>query len=399
MKSLRWLIGLLTFWLFACKPAPPASFTVLDGGQSYSVSAGSRIPADLFVRAGLILGPADLALYQGHVAPLEKSLPGSSTASLQVRRAVTLSLVTPEGGRDLQTAAWTVGEALQGAGLNLYTGDRIDPPPETPLTASLSVTYTPARDITIHMLGKSLQTRAAASSVGEALAAAGIPLLGMDYSLPAEAEPLPPDGVIRVVHVSESLVLAQKPLPFESAFQASADVPIDQQQVLNPGQPGLSVSRIRVRYEDGQEVARQTESETVVREPVRRVVGYGTKIEVKTATVDGVRIEYWREVQMFATAYSPCHSGADRCYPSTASGKPVQRGVVALRTDLYQALRGQALYIPGYGRATVEDSCGGCVGKPWIDLGYSDSEYRSWGNWVTVYFLAPVPSNPTFVLD
>ena len=166
-------------------------------------------------------------------------------------------------------------------------------------------------------------------------------------------------------------------------------------------QPGeiANVSRVRIRYEDGNEVSRQTESETLVRAPQKRIVGYGTKVEIKEAAVDGIQIQYWRAVQMFATAYSPCRSAPGQCYPSTASGKPVKRGVVALRTDLYMAMRGQPLYIPGYGRATVEDACGGCVGKPWIDLGYSDSDYQGWGRWVTVYFLTPVPSSIIYVLD
>jgi 3D (Asp-Asp-Asp) domain-containing protein len=263
----------------------------------------------------------------------------------------------------------------------------------------LTIDYTPSRELTIGTQGKVIRARSAAPRVGDALAEARLSLTGLNYSQPAEAEVLPRDGSIRLVHVSESLVLAQKPIPFESEFQASANVLIDQQQVLNPGQPGLTVSRVRIRYEDGQEVSRQTESETTVRSPIKRIVGYGTKVELKTASVEGVEIRYWRAVQMFATAYSPCRSGPGQCYPNTASGKPVKKGVVALRTDLYLGLRGQALFIPGYGFASVEDACGGCVGKPWIDLGYSDDDYQSWGSWVTVYFLAPVPSNILYVLD
>ncbi|MGE5249239.1 MAG: G5 domain-containing protein [Bacteroidota bacterium] len=398
MKHLRGLAILALVLLSACQPAPPGMITVLDADRAYSVPARSRLPADLFVSAGLVLGPGDAALYNGQPVPLDQPLPASASA-VQLRRALTLTLVAQEGERKIHTTAATVGKALHEAGLALYAADRIDPPPDTPLTGLLTVTYTPSRQLTITTQDFSLQARSSAGTVGEALAEAAVPLLGLDYSRPAENAPLPADGQIRVVHVSEALVLAQKPLAFKNEFQASAEVPLDQQQVLNPGQPGLMVSRVRIRYEDGVEVSRKTESESLVRPPQDRIVGYGTKVEIKDAVVDGVHIEYWRAVQMFATAYSPCHSGPGRCYPNTASGKPVKQGVVALRTDLYMAMRGQALYIPGYGRATVEDACGGCVGKPWIDLGYSDSEYRTWGTWVTVYFLTPVPANPIYVLD
>jgi uncharacterized protein YabE (DUF348 family) len=399
MRFLCFLALLFVPLLAACQPVTSGDLVILDGTKQYEIHVESGMPSDLFVRAGLILGPYDIALFNGIPVPLNQALPPGANGTLQLRRAITLSLQTSENTQTLQTTALTVGQALQEAGFSLHPADRILPPAYTTIDSGMTVVFAPASRLVIQMKDASRQILSAAPSVGEALTEAGIPLIGLDYSLPAMDQPLPPDGQIRVVQVSEAVILAQKPIAFENEFIASAEVPIDQQQVLNPGQTGLSVSRVRIRYEDGQEVSRQTESETLVRPPQNRVVGYGTKVEVKTASVDGVNIEYWRAVQMFATAYSPCRSGGDRCYSSTASGKPVKRGMVALRTDLYLAMRGQPLYIPGYGYATVEDACGGCVGKPWIDLGYSDADYESWGTWVTVYFLTPVPSSVYYNLE
>jgi 3D (Asp-Asp-Asp) domain-containing protein len=290
------------------------------------------------------------------------------------------------------------------AGAQFYTIDQINPPADTLVANGMKVTYTPSMELTVTADGKQIHIRSAEQTVGSALAEAGIPLIGLDYSQPSEGEALPSDGQIRLVRVSESVLLAQKSLPFKSDFQASADVELDHQEVLQPGQTGLVVSRTRIRYEDGKEVSRQTESETVVRPPKDRIVAYGTKAVVNTAVVDGIPIQYWRAVQMFVTAYSPCNSGEPgKCYSGTSSGVPVQQGVVAVRYSWYLNMEGQALYIPGYGRATIGDVCGGCVGKPWIDLGYSDAECSQscdqWGKWVTVYFLAPVPPNIIYVLQ
>jgi 3D (Asp-Asp-Asp) domain-containing protein len=52
---------------------------------------------------------------------------------------------------------------------------------------------------------------------------------------------------------------------------------------------------------------------------------------------------------------------------------------------------GTRLYVPGYGYATAEDTGSGVKGK-WIDLGYDDWNYEPWHSFVTVYFLAPIPS-------
>lgn len=401
MKSLRWLAPTIFLFLLACQPQTPTTVNILDGEQVHTLTTTERVPATLMAQAGVILAPADQVLLNGYAVPLEKLLPSAKTYTLQIRRAVTITA----NSQQIQTVAQTVGEALMESGAQIYAADKIDPPADTLITNALTIIYTPSQELTVTVDGKQIRIRSAARTVGEALAEAGIPLLGLDVSQPSENEALPQDGQIRVVRVSESLVLAQKPIPFNSDFRSSADVELDHQDVLQPGQPGLAVSRTRIRYEDGTEVSRITESETVVRPPKDRVVGYGTKVVVHTAMVDGVQIKYWRAVQMFTTAYSPCNSAGEsgQCYSGTSSGKPVQKGVVAVKYSWYLNMQGQALYIPGYGYATIEDVCGGCVGKPWVDLGYTDAQYAQegdqWGKYVTVYFLAPPPPNILYVLE
>jgi uncharacterized protein YabE (DUF348 family) len=313
---------------------------------------------------------------------------------------VSLTIHTPDSEKQVRSSGFTIGEALQEASLWLRAGDKINAPLNSPITNSPVTIYQfPSRELTVTAGQKTITFVSSAQTVGEALAEAGIPLTGLDYSQPADHEPLPSDGQIRVVHVTESMQLAQKPIPFESELQASADVPLDQTQILQPGETGLTVQRIRIRYEDGEEISRLTEDETVVRPPKTRILAYGTKIEVKTATVDGVNLEYWRAVQMYATSYSPCRSGTDQCYSGTSSGKSLRKGMVGLRYSWYLAMQGQQLYIPGYGFGSVEDVCGGCIGRPWIDLGFSDNNFEPWHSWVTVYFLTPVPANVIYVLE
>src|SRR4030095_12079459 len=122
----------------------------------------------------------------------------------------------------------------------------------------ITITSSAVRELTFHTDGMTFTAASSAQTVGEALAEAGTSLTALDYSLPAENEALPSDGQIKVVRVSESVLLAQKPIPFESELQASADVPLDQTQILQPGENGLAVQRIRIRYEDGNEILRIT---------------------------------------------------------------------------------------------------------------------------------------------
>ncbi len=392
MRFAHLLALTLALFLFACQPTTSPTVTIIDGNHVTTLQTSERVPAALLKQAGITLHPSDRILLNG--LSVDPNLPITNLPiTIEIRRAVNITIATADKEQKLQSSAFTVGEALQEASIWLRAGDKVEPELDAPITDRMRIILTAARALTVSVDGKSLQIQSSARTVGEALAEAGIPLIGLDYSLPAEKDLLPSDGQIRVVHVSESVVLAQKPIPFESESQASADVPLDQTQILQPGENGLSVQRIRIRYEDGKEVSRVTENETMVRPPKKRILAYGTKIEVKTAVVDGVTIEYWRAMQMYATSYSPCRSGGDGCHSGTSSGKSLRKGMVALRYSWYLSMQGQRLYIPGYGFATVEDVCGGCVGKPWIDLGYSDNDYQQWGNSVTVYFLTPIPAN------
>ena len=391
--------ALLSFLLAACQPAASQTVTVIDGDQILALYTDERIPVSILSDAGISLAPEDSILVNG--IPLAGDRPlAEFPITLQIRRAVPVAISTPQEQYMFQTSAFTIGEAMHEAGIQIHSGDALSQSIQLTIsTLQPPLTFSQTHPLVIIPNGKAITTASPAQTIGEALAGAGIPLIGGDYSIPSENEALPADGQIKVARVSESVILAQKPIPYTSEFVASADVPLDQTQVLHPGETGLTVQRIRIRYEDGNEISRITEEETVVRQPENRVVGYGTKIEIKTAVVDGVTIEYWRAAQMYVTSYSPCRSGGDRCYHGTSSGATVQKGVAGMKYDWYLSMGGQQLFIPGYGFATVADVCGGCIGKPWIDVAYSDNDFMPWSSWVTVYFLTPVPPNIIYVLE
>ena len=392
MKISPKLALVFTLLLVSCQPAVLPTVTIIDNDQVVTLQTKERKPSVLISQAGWTLSPNDRVISKGIVVAPDLSI-DQDPIMIQIRRARTVTLITPNGEQTLQTAAFTVGDVLAELSFQLHIEDQIEPPLGSPLQDGMTIIVTTPRILTINVDGKSLQIQSSARTVGEALAEAEIPLLGLDYSIPAEDEALPSDGRIKLVRVSETILLAQKSIPFDSELVASSEIPLDQTKILSMGENGLSLQRVRVRYEDGVEVSRVTEEETTVRAPKTRTLAYGTKVEIKTAVVNGVTIEYWRAVQMYATSYSPCNLGTSTCGSTTASGKQLAKGVVALRTDLYRALQGQLVYVPGYGFATVEDACGGCVGKPWIDLGYSDSDYIPWHSTVMVYFLTPVPQN------
>jgi uncharacterized protein YabE (DUF348 family) len=399
MKTRLSVLFTLLFLLIlsSCQRISTTVILLVDG-QVYSLATPlQRLPADVLSEAGITLGANDRLLSLGSPIPPDQPLPEAVSYTLSVRRAVTLTLITPEGPQTFQTSALTIGQALTEAGFTLYTADRFDPPAEMPITGALTVTYQPSRQLIVTADGRQIQVRSAAATVGHALAEAGIPLVGLDYAVPPETAPLPEDNQIRVVHVVESVALTQKAIPFNTRTELSADLEIDQRALLQGGEPGLVIARLRTRSEDGVQVSQESESESVVRPAQDRIMGIGTKIVIRTAVVDGVTITYWRALNLFATYYVPCDHVINKCWPNTSTGKPVQKGVAAFVYPWFLFFAHEPLYIPGYGFATVEDTNGANTtarGTYWIDLGYSETEPVDWVNhYVTVYFLTPVAAN------
>jgi hypothetical protein len=405
MKHFRWLTLLLGFALLACQPQFPAVITILDGDQVHVIESTEKVPLALLIQAGVTPQPFDRVLFNGILLPLDQPLPYSDHVQLQLRRAVPLTINSEQGQQVVQTSALNVGQALNEAGYQFTASERVNPSINTPITSPMTVNITAARDLTIFAGDDVIQIRSSAGTVGEALAEAGIPLTGLDTSSPLENEAPPADGQIRVVRVSETVSVAMEPIPFTTERIESEDIPLGQEETIQPGVNGLAMARTRIRYEDGVEVSRETENKTVVREPQTRIVAGGEQIVLAPVGGD-IPYDYWLAVEMFATVYSPCASGISGCSYGTASGAPAGYGIVAVDYSIYSYLAGMRVYVPGYGVATIGDTGGGpiietALGVPrtrWIDLGFDEGSMQDMTGWVTVYFLAPAPAEVPYFL-
>jgi uncharacterized protein YabE (DUF348 family) len=373
---------------------------IFADGETTQLASSERNPVKLLEQAGIRFSMDDLLLLDGQLVQLENNLPLKSSITLQVQRPTTLTINEDDNVSTLSTHATTIGQALWEAGIFLESEDSLSPGIGTEIDRPLTVLLHRADTISIIYPDKVVKTRTSAATVGEALVQAGLGLQGLDYSIPAADKPLPLDGKIRVVSVQEEILLEEKSIPFESRTEADPNTELDQHSVIQPGQEGIIVSRTRVRYEDGKEVGRQQEGEWQARAVENRILGYGTKVVIKTAVVDGVTIDYWRAITVFATSYSPCNSDASRCYPNTATGLPVKKGVAGVKKAWFGYLVGQNVYVPGYGVAQIADFGAGYPdGRAHIDLGYSDADYIAWHSWVTIYFLTPVPDTILWIMQ
>ncbi|HSN93752.1 MAG TPA: ubiquitin-like domain-containing protein [Anaerolineaceae bacterium] len=315
--------------------------------------------------------------------------PPSAKPQIRIVPGKKFTLTIGKDTWQIASQAATVGDALTEAGVPLHSKDRLSLDLQTPLRDGLELTIEKARQVWVEHAGLSHSGITAARSVGEALADLGLSLQGLDYSEPSADSEVPTDGRMVVHRVGEAITLMKEETPAGFSYEADPETPLDQQSTLIPAVPGYTVTRSRTRMVDGQAQQPVTEGPWKASEPKNGVIGLGSKVVVYTEVVDGVELNYWRKLSVYATGYKPSSNGGT----GTASGIPLTKGIIAVEVSWYNSgMAFQKAYVPGYGFGTIADTGPNILGHPWIDLGFDDDNYVSWHNWTTLYLLEPVPS-------
>ncbi|MCD4738096.1 MAG: ubiquitin-like domain-containing protein [Anaerolineae bacterium] len=372
-------------------PARPVLFMV--DGREYLRYVHGESPADLLAQEDIHLRPHDTFTVR---SPLVSDPPGTRFR-LVVDRALPVVLVAGAVQTTFYTSASTVGEALLHKGIELYRADRLFPAPSTPVQSGIRIRLERSVPVRVQIDGHTIRTRTHRDRVGEVLADLGILLNGLDYTTPALTATLGENTEIRVHRVTESILVEQSPIPFEAVWRPDPNMELDHRGITQEGEPGVLERRIRLRYDDGELVERRVEGELVVQAAVDRVMGYGTKVVVRSLETSSGVVEYWRVFRVLATSYSASTAGVPKSasyYGYTATGIKMRDGIVAVDPHLISL--GTNLYIPGYGVGLAADTGGAIVGKR-IDLGYSDEHLRLWYSWVDVYLLTPVPGQINYL--
>jgi len=364
--------------------------SIAADGNTTQVITSRRKPANILAELDIPLYPGDQILIDGQPADPEKDLDYQPQYTIHIRRSTPLTIQNGSQRMEISSHAQTLAQALWEADIDIYEGDQLTPGAQTPLTGKpLQVEIKRAQPVKIILPDRTLTSRTTADTVGAALSGAGVSLQGRDYAKPDENGPIPESGKIEIIRVKEEIILEQEPIPFTSTYQPIDDLELDQRTIVEGGEYGLKASRVRVVYENGEEVGRITEKEWTAKEPQPRVIGYGTDIVVRTENTRDGEIRYWRKITAYATSYDETCPG---CNNTTYSGTRLEKGTIAVTREWYQYMQGLRVYIPGYGFGRIEDIGAGVAGEYWVDLGYRSENYVPWNRNVSVYFLAPPPT-------
>ena len=366
--------------------------TVRNGDEGRSYWTQQQTLGAFFVEANINIQPTTQLTADGRPIAQQALFETKLPSNVEIGRFLTVTIIDNGQQQLLNTAAQTIGAALQEANIVLYAADSVEPAMSHWLEPNLVITVRRSMPITIEADGRSIQTRSSHTNPLAVIAEAGILLNGADFTRPSTDTALQAGDTIHVVRVTEDFRQEDEPIPFQTIWQATPDLDLDTKGVIQAGQTGIRRQRIRVRYENGVEVSQTPDGEWIARQPADEIIGYGTRINIGTInTPEGPR-QYWRLVRMRVTSYTAASSGKAADHPRygiTASGRYLETGIVAIDRSVVPFR--SSVYVPGYGIGFAGDTGGGVKGR-WIDLGYSDGEYVPWSGYVDVYYLTPVPA-------
>jgi uncharacterized protein YabE (DUF348 family) len=370
------------------------SVTITVDGVTRTLRTPFNNPYDVLRQANITLEDDDRVRLDGiPTAPSAILLYETAVTRIDIERPISITIIDNGTQIPRQTTARTVGDAIAEANITLQLADSVQPQAQATLSDTTMIEIVRGVPIEIEVDGTTLEARVSADTVGEALAEVGVVLGGLDYVLPTEETAITSDMTLQVIRITEDIVSAREPIPYETTYQSDETLELDQRAVVQAGQTGVRRVDERVRYANGEEIGREPAGSVVEEAPINEIVAYGTRIVLRDVqTPEGTR-QYWRKFQAYATSYHPAALGGDNV---TSIGETLVTGIVAANPNIIPYRTD--VFVQGYGVGMMADTGGARSSPYWIDLGYSDEDWVSWSRYVDVYLLAPVPENINYLL-
>ena len=234
------------------------SVEITADGDVNTLHTAERRPENILLDLGFRLFPKDRIMVNGVAAGNDLLLSLGKSYQIQLLRGTPVTVEFENGSQQFISDADTLSEALEDNGVEIFEADQLSKPLDTPLDgSSISVSLIRAEPLLVHLVDESVTIRTTAETVGAALAQGGIALQGLDYSIPAENEPLPENDEVQIIRVREEILLKQELIQFSNEYQPADDLPLDQLQITTGGEYGIQAQRLRIVYENDREVSRE----------------------------------------------------------------------------------------------------------------------------------------------
>lgn len=271
----------------------------------------------------------------------------------------------------------TVGSVLAEAGIKLGPKDAVQPDLATSVARGMVITVNRAVSVKVNVDGQSLVLETPKVPVKDVLQAAQINLGPLDrVSIPL-ANVVTGGTVINVNRIVEQVVTERYQLPVPVERMDDPQMERGESRLVRSGTPGEGQRQYKVTLVDGRPANRVQLKDQVVRNPVSKLIAFGT---VSSVSRGGQTVRFRKSVDAVATAYS-FENGR-----YTYTGQLAKFGVVAVDPRVIPL--GTRLYVDGYGYATAAD-IGSAIRGNRIDVFFeSERDCERWGRRSTkVYVL------------
>lgn len=257
--------------LTACG-AQTVKLTVNDMGQATEIEASTDMTvAQALEKASLTLGEKD------ETEPAKDTKITESVKEINVKRYAKVTVVSGSDKKEVELVGGTVEDAITKAG---YTaaGELM---PDAPLTDfvkdGMIITMVKSIKVEITADGKTIEASTTMATVDALLKEQKISL-GADDECNEKLDAKVTEGMkIVIKRVTFKEVKEKEKVDYETEEKYSDSLDKGATQVTQEGAEGEKEVTYKVKYVDGVEESREKVSETVTKEPVKKIVTIGTK--------------------------------------------------------------------------------------------------------------------------
>ena len=387
--------------------ARATEIAVTDNGTTAFYTTEAKTVAEFFAEQEIEIGEDDLI-----IPAIDASLDGVD--EIRIYRAADITVSADGEEYTLRTAATSVQEAVERV-TDLSENDTVIPSRKTMVEDGMKITVYRAKNIYFTYYGYTAEIVTSEETVDSFLEARGILLDDRDEISPERAARIHEGMEITVSRYEVKTETRQVNIPFKTETKENRSLPQGKTKVVREGVDGAGVETLEVAYRNGKIESSAIIGTTVLKEPVSQITEVGAspaepkatekKTTVKKASAEAIGtgqsasggsaskenkksadaasagsantdggdkgFSYSRVLTCTATAYDASAESNGKWAGQTASGIPLERGVVAVDPRVIPL--GTRLYIEAvdgswtYGYAVAGDTGGAIKGNK-VDL-------------------------------
>ena len=185
------------------------------------------------------------------------------------------------------TSARSVNDFLAKNSITVGSGDVLNVSLNDSISEGETIEIRRALPLTIHNGTEVIELNMLAGTVDEALEKAGVEVTVDDEVYPAASSYITAGMTISVIHVTYEYVTENEVIHFKEVTKSSNSLAYGDKILQTEGQNGVQQNTIKVTYKNGKEVSRETVKQEVTKKAVDRVVLVGTYVEPKPQPSSG----------------------------------------------------------------------------------------------------------------